>query len=157
GLIQLLHAIPDVSELSEGDQQQIVADAISIARHTQPFALHHREDFTLYFEADKDGYLAEAVSGFFANGGVRCYVAFVIRADSPIKPQETLKQAVESLAPLHDLDLIAVPDAVSLEENLYAFQAWLLTHCADQGDRLALLDTLPTRAPANVDEDIKEI
>ena len=66
----------DVSSLSDADQREkIIADAFSIARHTLIIALHHREDFTLYFEADGQGYLAEAVSGFFANGGVRCYVA----------------------------------------------------------------------------------
>lgn len=157
-----LQPLPDVSGLSDEDRQKIIAEAIaiSITLYAQPIALHHREDFTLYFEADEQGYLAEAVSGFFANGGVRCYVACVIRPDTAMEQKETLQKAVESLLPLHDLDLIAVPDAVSLPEaDLYKLQlqAWLLTHCAEQGDRFALLDTLRGRAPANVEDDLKDL
>lgn len=116
--------------------------------------LHHREDFALYFEASEAGYLAEAVRGFFANGGARCYVvAYVQPTDNPT---ETLKKAVDALAPLHDLDVIAVPDAATLEEDAMAeLQGWLLKHCAEQGDRFAILDVpkdvLPEEALAHRD------
>lgn len=113
-----------------------------------PIALHHLEDFALYFEPalycepDKKSYLAEAVSGFFVNGGVRCYVAYAAPAQGPTEERETpLQKAVESLAPLDDLDVIAVPDAATLETDAMAkLQGWLLTHCAEHGDRFAVLD-----------------
>lgn len=107
-----------------------------------PIALHHHEDFALYFDADKEGYLAESVSGFFANGGARCYVAYTAPAQSPMEKRETpLQKAVESLAPLDDLDVIAVPDAAALgPEAMAKLQGWILGHCAAHGDRFAILD-----------------
>jgi hypothetical protein len=136
------------------------ADLKRAVQPGEPVLLHHREDFGLYFEFEprEDRYLAEAITGFFLNGGVRCYIACVDPHSEPIKALKAFQDAVALLAPLHDLDLIAVPDAVSLpEENLYTLQAWLLVHCAEQGDRLALLDTLRGRPPKNVDEDRKRI
>jgi phage tail sheath protein FI len=107
-----------------------------------PVALHHREDFALYFEADKDSYLEEAVSGFFANGGARCYVAYAERAPNPseAKAKAAVQRAIESLAPKHDLDVIAFPDAVTLGDAMAEYQGLLLKHCAEQGDRFAILD-----------------
>lgn len=120
----------------------------------EPIALHHREDFALYFKASTGGYLAEAVSGFFINGGVRCYVACVEPAHSAVEHRETLLQkAVESLAPRHDLDVIAVPDAVTLEmKAMTGLQGWLLQHCAEQGDRFAILDVPQDLSPKRAGE-----
>src|ERR671914_230342 len=75
----------------------------------RPVALHHREDFALKYKADEKSCLAEAVSGFFVNGGARCYVAYAKSASNPAEEREALEKAVESLAPLHDLDVIAGP------------------------------------------------
>jgi uncharacterized protein len=127
-----------------------------------PIVLHHSEDFGLYFKARADSYLAEAVTGFFLNGGTRCYVAFADPNSDPTKAFKALQDAVTSLAPLHDLDLITVPDAATLgawnaATGDYAYmdvqvkaiadlQAWVLKHCEELGDRLAILDALPGRA-----------
>ncbi len=97
-----------------------------------PIALHHQEDFNLYFDNKSDSYLADAITGFFLNGGARCYVAYA--ASKEMKP---LKDAVESLAPLQDLDVLAVPD---LPDEPLVFQQWLLGHCEGLGDRFAILD-----------------
>lgn len=108
----------------------------SLASTAKPTVLHHQEDFDLYFEAQPGTYLADAVKGFFRNGGVRCYVAY-----SETARVDLFQQAVEALAPKTDLDLIAVPDAVKLPgAEMLRFQQWLLSHCAGQGDRFAILD-----------------
>ena len=106
-----------------------------------PRALHRQEEFSEKFIAQ--GYLLEAVTGFFANGGTRCYV---VRADSNQEPKSALEAALSSLAPLKDLDLLAVPDAMKLtdESAIIQVQQAMLQQCAQQGDRLALLDALAT-------------
>ena len=104
-----------------------------------PVALHHREDFAVYFKADEKGYLADAVDGYFVNGGRRCYVAYAKRG--PVaEAVKALEEAVEALATLHDLDVVAVPDAMNLGDAMAGFQGWLLQHCVEQGDRFAILD-----------------
>jgi phage tail sheath protein FI len=114
-----------------------------------PLAVHRKEEFVTQPNSPPTSYLADAVSGFFQNGGVRCYV---VLAD-PSEDQETaLTEAVETLAPLNDLDLVAVPDAMTLQLQSGQFdshaavrvQAAVLAHCAKHGNRLAVLDALPT-------------
>jgi len=82
-----------------------------------PLALHRQEEFSEKFIAQ--GYLLEAVTGFFANGGTRCYV---VRADSNQEPKSALEAALSSLAPLKDLDLLAVPDAI--DQLLITLEYW---------------------------------
>ncbi|MGH8566164.1 MAG: phage tail sheath family protein [Gammaproteobacteria bacterium] len=119
-----------------------------------PIALHHREDFALCFEADKDSYLADAVIGFFANGGARCYVAYAERTEQPPETNEKrLEEAIDALVPLNDLDVIAVPDAAILGTDAMAdLQGWLLRHCAEHGDRFAILD-MPKDVSARMAEE----
>jgi phage tail sheath protein FI len=116
-----------------------------------PVALHRKEEFVALFVARPDSYLAEAVTGFFDNGGLRCYV---VRADSGGGTNEAkataLQSAVEALAPLTDMDLLAVPDVMGLRADnrpdiatIERVQRRVLAHCAEQGNRLAILDSLP--------------
>src|SRR5262249_8811495 len=57
-----------------------------------------------------------------------------------------------------DLDLVAAPDAMSLRQAngqpeiaaIVQVQRQILTHCAEQGDRLAILDALPAGTTAGV-------
>src|SRR5262245_2471088 len=115
----------------------------------QPLSLHRKDEFL--FATPPDGFLAEAVTGFFDNGGTRCYVAF---ADSKpaLDPAEALTKAIASLAPLTDLDLVAVPDAMALDDDTSTEQVQraALDHCAKHGDRLAILDSYPHATPARV-------
>jgi uncharacterized protein len=111
-----------------------VAKDNSDVKPATPLVLHHPEDFDLYFANNKDCNLADAVAGFFRNGGVRCYVAF-----ANDKEIVNLQAAVESFAPFSDIDILAVPDSPE-DERCTEFQRWLLAHCESLGDRFAILD-----------------
>jgi phage tail sheath protein FI len=115
-----------------------------------PVALHRKEEFAIRFKSRAESYLSECVTGFFENGGGRCYV---VRADPGASGgrDAALQAAIETLAPLNDLDLVTVPDAMSLRlpgdapdvEAIVRVQQRALAHCAEQGNRLAILDALP--------------
>jgi hypothetical protein len=107
-----------------------------------PVALHRKEDFAVRFSARSESFLRDAVTGFFDNGGLRCYV---VRADPGGDRDTALQSAIASLAPLDDLDLVAVPDAMSLtdSEAIRRVQRATIQHCAEQGNRFALLDSMP--------------
>lgn len=114
-----------------------------------PLALHRKEEFSGRFNSRAESYLNESVTGFFENGGARCYV---VRADPDASSgrAEALETAIEALAPVNDLDLLAVPDAMSLRlaggqpdvEALLRVQRFMLAHCAREGNRFAILDSL---------------
>ncbi len=112
-----------------------------------PMALQRKEELHAKLKIPPGSYLEDAVAGFFDNGGVRCYVA---PADPGQDRETALKSAIEALAPLHDLDLVAIPDAQSLvlangqpdREGIVRVQRQVLGHCAAHGDRLAILDAL---------------
>jgi uncharacterized protein len=120
-----------------------------------PVALHRKEEFDAKFKGRPDSFLAEAVTGFFDNGGVRCYVA---RADPDacnrvMDREKALKDAIAALEPLDDLDLLAIPDAMTLKpennksapeaiEAIKRVQVGALNQCAKLGDRFAILDSL---------------
>lgn len=122
-----------------------------------PVTLHRREEFRTRFTPRPESHLDDVVTGFFENGGVRCYV---VRADPEPAANRAaaLERAIDALAPVEDLDLVAVPDAMTLREpgsgpgagggaprvaEIVRVQRHLLTHCAVQGNRVAILDSLP--------------
>jgi hypothetical protein len=118
-----------------------------------PVALNRKEEFAAAFEARPGGYLAEAVKGFFGNGGTRCYV---VAADAAAEDAEAaLKASIDLLAPVTDFDLLAVPDALTLypeanaappdAEAVLRVQRHAVAHCAEHNDRFAILDALPWR------------
>ncbi|HEU0082253.1 MAG TPA: phage tail sheath subtilisin-like domain-containing protein [Bradyrhizobium sp.] len=112
----------------------------------RPVALNRKEDFNASFSS-ANSFLADAIAGFFENGGTRCYV---VAAES-IDPVQGLVNAIAALAPLDDIDLVAVPDAARLlkadetldQPSIARVQAEMLSHCAQQGNRFAILDSLP--------------
>jgi uncharacterized protein len=112
-----------------------------------PVGLHRKEEFVARFKNAPKSYLLDAVNGFFDNGGAYCYV---VRADASIDPGKALLRAVGALASLSDLDLVAVPDAMALtlanghfdRETAQQVQKEVLTHCAKQANRFALLDAI---------------
>jgi phage tail sheath protein FI len=114
----------------------------------RPVALSRKEDFSAAFNGADGSFLADAIAGFFENGGTRC---FVVAADSSVDPAQGLVDAIAALAPLDDIDLLAVPDATSLrtagdhldKTSIALVQAEMLTHCAQLGTRFAILDSLP--------------
>ena len=118
------------------------ADAGSPAAVNQPVALYRKEEFSINFlESKGTSYLADAVNGFFDNGGSCCYV---VRADdTSVDRKEALREAVAALTPYTDIDLVAVPDAMVLPttDDVQEAQRAVLTHCADTG-RFAVLDAI---------------
>src|SRR5262245_18457708 len=120
-----------------------------------PVVLHRKEEFAARFGSRPESYLADAIAGFFDNGGVRCYV---VRADPSGDRVAALQQAMVPLAALDDLDLMLAPDAMSLRladanpdvSAIIQVQRQILAHSAEQGDRLALLEAVPAGTPAAV-------
>jgi uncharacterized protein len=111
----------------------------------QPILLHRAEELAVGGASSAQSYLADAVAGFFMNGGIRCYV--VGAAESGDRTQ-ALISAIERLGPLSDLDLVSVPDAAALpdDEAMLSVQSAAIDHCSRHGNRFAILD-----APAGVD------
>jgi phage tail sheath protein FI len=117
-----------------------------------PVSLSRKEEFSEWFSSASGSFLADAVAGFFDNGGAHCYV---VAADSAAGPAQGLVNAIAALTPLEDMDLLAVPDASALapdKPSIARVQAEMLTHCAMQANRFAILDSLPG---ASV-EDVKD-
>lgn len=132
----------------------------------RPFKLSRKEEFAAKFKTPPDGYLADAVRGFFGNGGASCYV---VPADASAADREAaLTAAIDSLAAVGDFDLLAVPDAMRLcprtnpdtpvlclgaspdNDAAVRVQRHALAHCAEHNDRFAVLDALPDRTTATV-------
>jgi phage tail sheath protein FI len=118
-----------------------------------PTALRRKEDLPAAFTASATSVLADAVAGFFDNGGVRCYVV-AADGDDPSK-------ALLALDPISDLDLIAMPDAMNLADRKWArgieIQRAMLAHCRDHGDRFAILDAWPGATQADVTEHASQL
>ncbi len=114
-----------------------------------PIVMYRQADFDAKFAGRDDSYLADAVKGFFGNGGLQC---FVVRAEPCVDPETALTNALESLAPLNDLDLVAAPDAMTLrvrdgagvlrldEAAITRVQRAALSHCSKHQGRFAILD-----------------
>jgi uncharacterized protein len=119
-------------------------------RFTGPILLNRNNEFDGHFDGHlPDGsYLADAVHGFFSNGGARCYVAIAgFHGESAgALNEEALLKALDSLGSLTDLDLIAAPDAMMLLPHVEAVkrvQIEMLKHCQEHGNRFAILDAVP--------------
>jgi len=78
--------------------------------------------------------LAQAVYGFFNNGGSACYVVRVATAAD-------LSTALRALAPIDDISMVAAPGLTS--GTAYAA---LIAHCETLLDRVAILDAVDTNA-----------
>lgn len=119
-----------------------------------PVLLHRAEDLAASFQPASGSYLPEVVAGFFTNGGVRCYLVGAAAGDR----EKSLKDALELLAPLDDLDLVAVPDAMTLpEDGARRVQSAAIAHCGRHGNRFAILDAPGGKTPndLNAVDDLK--
>jgi uncharacterized protein len=109
-----------------------------------PVALSRTEDLAKSVTPDADSWLPDVVTGFFGNGGVRCYVMTAASRD-----EQGLTAAIDRLGPLTDLDLVAVPDAFRLATDAaQRVQAAAIEHCTQHGNRFAILDA-PRVDPAD--------
>ena len=113
------------------------------------FALRRWPEFENNFGGPvAQGYLADAVRGFYDNGGSLCYV-------QPIDDlsEEALKRGLTAIASL-DIDLVCAPDIMAAsDENPIALQGAVLKHCATTGDRMAILDSLREAGVSLVESD----
>ncbi|HEU4349799.1 MAG TPA: phage tail sheath subtilisin-like domain-containing protein [Actinoplanes sp.] len=99
--------------------------------------------------APADGYLDDAVQGFFDNGGLVCYVVRLNEAELPLL---ALSHGLAATAELNEVDLVCAPDVmrgISLVDEpdpgvVIGLQAEVLAHCRLVGGRFAILDGVPT-------------
>ena len=107
-------------------------------------------------EPQVNGFLADAVSGFFTNGGLLCYV---VRLDDSASPVAGLQAGLAALEPTDAVDLVCAPDImISTSPTappdvsaITALQAQVLADCERAGGRFAILDAVPTSDTATVE------
>ncbi len=101
-------------------------------------ALNSWTDFTQSFGdiQSANQYLAQAVFGFFNNGGTRCWVT---RISAPGNDLETALQHLESIDEVAIVAAPLGPDVAAAALN--AAQAALVAHCEKMEDRVAILDS----------------
>jgi uncharacterized protein len=114
----------------------------------EPIVLHRAEDLSRQCAPLAQSYLADVVAGFFMNGGTRCYV--VGTPETGAHAVAELTDAIGRLAPLSDLDLVAVPDVATLpDDDALKVQLEAVKHCGLQGNRFAILDAPAALDPAH--------
>lgn len=79
--------------------------------------------------------LAQAVFGFFNNGGTRCWIVRVNSAISDESYGQDVQLALAELTAIDEISLVSVPGSVDA-----AVQLALIDHCENAGDRFALLE-----------------
>jgi len=131
----------------------------SADRFREPVLLNRNNEFDAHFhnQLAQGSYLAEAVHGFFSNGGARCYVAGAgfSAVGNTASNEHAVETALQALSTLTDLDLIAAPDAMMLLPDVEAVkrvQIQMLKHCVAQGNRFAILDALPREAKEVIEQ-----
>jgi uncharacterized protein len=133
--------------------------------------LRRWDEFAARIKSARDGgqasYLGDAVAGFFQNGGLHCYVACA-QLDATLsdaQKADRLIEALDALAPLTDIDLIAVPDAMMIYwldaknkdakakiDAINRLQVATLRHCELNAGRMAILDALPDETDAVIEQ-----
>ncbi|WP_438490777.1 phage tail sheath family protein [Streptomyces sp. S186] len=100
--------------------------------------------------------LAEAVHGFFANGGASCYVVPLVVEDNEFASLlRALEGGLEALESVHDVQMVAAPDIAvwaTSTGDLGACARKLAAHCLKMRNRVSILDTLSTHTPVDLAE-----
>jgi hypothetical protein len=112
-----------------------------------------------------DGYLADAVRGFFLNGGRSCYVVRV-EAAAPGPAGLTVESLIgdpadrtglAGLQAVDDVSTVCIPDLMAAYqhgaldgEQVMAVQLALIGHCELMGERFAILDSPPALSARQV-------
>ncbi|MFD4910604.1 phage tail sheath family protein [Kitasatospora purpeofusca] len=113
--------------------------------------------------------LAEAVHGFFANGGGSCYVVGFTSPQSAVSPEylrgnADARTGLAALTSVPEVSMVAVPSLWDMTADASAEKevpapnhaagvsrmAEVLKHCTEQRNRLAILDPPPGLTPAQV-------
>ncbi len=93
------------------------------------------EFFRAFLEgADKTTPLAQAVIGFFDNGGRRCHVVHVDDGD-PLTGSGGARVGLDVLAEIDEISIVAAPGRTDFK----SYEA-LLSHCENLGDRVGIFD-----------------
>jgi phage tail sheath protein FI len=103
-----------------------------------PKAVNSWTEFTQNYGDIQQGnqYLAQAVFGFFNNGGTRCWVARVSNAGAD------LTTALQNLTSVDEVAIVAAPlPPDTTADALNAAQTALVAHCENMQDRVAILDS----------------
>ncbi|MGA5193116.1 phage tail sheath family protein [Streptomyces exfoliatus] len=106
---------------------------------TRPTLISGWSEFTKSYGdavSDKGSYLAEAVYGFFANGGTSCYVVSAGGNAARVQAYRSVLTALESVA---DVNMVTVPDLWQAEEDGAEIGKSVAGHCARVRNRLAIL------------------
>jgi phage tail sheath protein FI len=112
-----------------------------------PKAVNSWTEFTQAFGDIQQGnqYLAQAVFGFFNNGGTRCWVTRVANAGND------LTQALENLESVDEVAIVAAPlPPDTTAQALNAAQEALVGHCQKLQNRVAILDSARDIANGNL-------
>ncbi len=123
---------------SAGMPANAAGEAYPQAAALTAVALNSWTDFTQSFGdiQSANQYLAQAVFGFFNNGGTRCWV---IRIGAPGNDLETALQHLESI---DEVAIVAAPLGPDVAAGaLNAAQGALVAHCEKMENRVAILDS----------------
>lgn len=118
------------------------------APRDRAIACNNWTDFVRAFASNENAEttpLAQAVYGFFQNGGSRCYVV-AVEKDKPItgsgSKRSSARGGLELLEQIDEVAIVAAPGYTDVS----SYEA-LLAHCENMKDRVAILD-----GPAMVDD-----
>lgn len=114
------------------------------SQHFQPYWLTRWEQLTESLGQPGEGFVGDAVRGFFENGGKRCVVMlFPVDATSPQGSDAwgvSMRKCLERLERTEGVDLVCAPDLPPEEPYRIELQRLVLEHCKTMGDRFAILE-----------------
>jgi len=118
------------------------------ARLNEAVAINNWTEFLRIFAApdSQTTPLAQAVFGFFLNGGSRCYVVNV-GPDGPLVGDAKGRKGLDVLDAIEEVAIVAAPgyaDPMSWDQ--------LLSHCENRKDRFAILDAPPAERLVSIDQ-----
>jgi len=79
--------------------------------------------------------LAQAVQGFFLNGGSRCFIVNIGNGNPIVGADNTNRKGLSVLEPIDEISIVAAPGYTDPKD----YEA-LLNHCENLKDRVAILD-----------------
>ena len=123
--------------------------ASAIESGNEPKKLTLKTHFDQYY-SEAQGYLRDAVRGFFENGGRLCYA--IALAENTL---EALQQGLLESETIDDIDLVCAPDIMFDSDDEYLqrrMQKAVLEHCEQMGDRFAILDAFKVTNDTQIEQ-----
>ncbi|KPI23486.1 hypothetical protein OV450_7408 [Actinobacteria bacterium OV450] len=123
----------------------------------RPVRVRNWAEFLAEFPRPKDeggaaasSYLWDAVSGWFVNGGDSCFIVGTAESGDPVAAYRGDADEGTGLAALEsvpEVKTVIVPDLWQAGEDAPAIAKAVAGHCADMGNRMAVLHTRPGLTP----------